>query len=153
MPLPFPYFKHFAALFATIPNAYLLYSLFLQREGAEDILDFWLDVQQHENLCRAYFKDIRKSGRNLKEEWPEYWDYARRRGSIYGTVVGMGEAKRSTGSMDHLMTGDDEKYRPRSTSPRPGASTALSDHTRVASASPRATPLVSLLSSPRRHPH
>ncbi|KAI5886658.1 regulator of G protein signaling superfamily [Schizophyllum commune H4-8] len=119
------------------PVDLFMFYLFLQREGAEDILDFWLDVQQHENLCRAYFKDIRKSGRNLKEEWPEYWDYARRRGSIYGTVVGMGEAKRSTGSMDHLMTGDDEKYRPRSTSPRPGASTALSDHTRVASASPK----------------
>ena len=64
--------------------------MFLQREGAEDILDFWLDVQQHENLCRAYFKDIRKSGRTIKEDWPQYWDYARRRGSIYGTVVGLG---------------------------------------------------------------
>lgn len=27
------------------------YYLFLQREGSEDTLDFWLDVQQHENLC------------------------------------------------------------------------------------------------------
>ena len=62
----------------------------MQREGAEDILDFWLDVQQHENLCRAYFKDVRKSGRTIKDDWPQYWDYARRRGSIYGTVVGLG---------------------------------------------------------------
>jgi len=61
------------------------HSLFLQREGAEDILDFWLDVQQHENLCRAYFKDVRKSGRTIREDWPEYWEYARRRGSTYGT--------------------------------------------------------------------
>lgn len=30
--------------------------IFLQRESAEDALDFWLDVQQHENLCKAYFK-------------------------------------------------------------------------------------------------
>lgn len=30
--------------------------IFLQQENAEDALDFWLDVQQHENLCRAYFK-------------------------------------------------------------------------------------------------
>ncbi len=30
--------------------------IFLQQEGNEDVLDFWLDVQQHENLCRAYFK-------------------------------------------------------------------------------------------------
>src|ERR1700722_4091847 len=79
-------------------------SLFLQREGAEDVLDFWLDVQQHENLCRAYFKDVRKSGRSIKEDWPQYWDYARRRGSIYGTVVGLSPtAKRSTASTgDHL---------------------------------------------------
>jgi hypothetical protein len=30
--------------------------IFLQRESAEDALDFWLDVQQHENMCKAYFK-------------------------------------------------------------------------------------------------
>jgi hypothetical protein len=30
--------------------------IFLQRESAEDALDFWLDAQQHENLCKAYFK-------------------------------------------------------------------------------------------------
>jgi hypothetical protein len=79
------------------------FSLFLQREGTEDVLDFWLDVQQHENLCRAYFKDVRKSGRAIKDEWPQYWDYARRRGSIYGTVVGVNPtfSKRSA---------DDEKF-------------------------------------------
>ena len=87
-------------------------SLFLQREGAEDILDFWLDVQQHENLCRAYFKDVRKSGRAIKEDWPEYWDYARRRGSIYGTVVGLNTntaAKRSTTSTNELLTEQDRQ--------------------------------------------
>lgn len=30
--------------------------IFLQRESSEDALDFWLDVQQHENMCKAYFK-------------------------------------------------------------------------------------------------
>jgi hypothetical protein len=30
--------------------------IFLQREQSEDALDFWLDVQQHENMCKAYFK-------------------------------------------------------------------------------------------------
>ncbi len=117
----------------------------MQREGAEDILDFWLDVQQHENLCRAYFKDVRKSGRTIKDDWPEYWDYARRRGSIYGTVVGLNEGKgtkRSTSSTGvsesdkgHLAaTGNDQES---STSPvqRP-ATAGLSEHTRVASASP-----------------
>ncbi|SCV69198.1 BQ2448_2218 [Microbotryum intermedium] len=65
------------------------YYLFLQREGSEDTLDFWLDVQQHENLCRAYFKDLRKSGRTVREDWPRYHELARTRGSIYGAVTGI----------------------------------------------------------------
>jgi len=125
----------------------------LQREGAEDILDFWLDVQQHENLCRAYFKDVRKSGRTIKEDWPHYWDYARRRGSIYGTVVGLatdgGGTKRSTASTGEMLSeadkrnlaaadpGSEEKPSGgRSTSPYRAAIAGQSDHTRVASASP-----------------
>ncbi|KAJ7054100.1 RGS domain-containing protein [Mycena amicta] len=121
------------------PVDLFMFYLFLQREGAEDILDFWLDVQQHENLCRAYFKDVRKSGRTIKEDWPQYWDYARRRGSIYGTVVGMNPeggvaTKRSTASTNELLNADvDEKYAAgASTSPRP----LQSEHTRVASTSP-----------------
>ncbi|KAH0578982.1 hypothetical protein H2248_003158 [Termitomyces sp. 'cryptogamus'] len=129
------------------PVDLFMFYLFLQREGAEDILDFWLDVQQHENLCRAYFKDVRKSGRTIKEDWPQYWDYARRRGSIYGTIVGLnpdgGGTKRSTASTGEMMSemdkrnlavAGDEKARQdgRSTSPRPGTA-ALSDYTRVAS--------------------
>jgi len=127
-----------------MPQELILRSLFLQREGAEDILDFWLDVQQHENLCRAYFKDVRKSGRTIKDDWPHYWDYARRRGSIYGTVVGLndgGGTKRSTASTGELLSDQDRRNLAavgdekggRSTSPRPGTSDA---HTRVASASP-----------------
>jgi hypothetical protein len=129
-------------------------SLFLQREGAEDILDFWLDVQQHENLCRAYFKDVRKSGRTIKEDWPHYWDYARRRGSIYGTVVGItadgGGTKRSTTSTGEMLSeadkrnlaaagaGSDERNPPsgRSTSPYRSATAGNSDYTRVATTSP-----------------
>ena len=128
-------------------------SLFLQREAAEDILDFWLDVQQHENLCRAYFKDVRKSGRTIKEDWPHYWDYARRRGSIYGTVVGLsadgGGTKRSTASTGEMLTdaekrtlaaaggGNDEKDPSgRSTSPHRQATTGQSDNTHVASPTP-----------------
>jgi len=66
-----------------------------------------LDIQQHENLYRAYFKDVRKLGRTINEDWPQYWDYARRRGSIYGTVVGMPNGsgtKRSTASTGEMMT-------------------------------------------------
>ncbi|GAA5865158.1 hypothetical protein JCM3774_002154 [Rhodotorula dairenensis] len=65
------------------------YYLFLQREGSEDTLDFWLDVQQHENLCRAYFKDLQKSGVAVRDDWPQYARYARTRGSIYGNVTGI----------------------------------------------------------------
>ncbi|KAJ2918083.1 hypothetical protein MD484_g2343, partial [Candolleomyces efflorescens] len=95
------------------PVDLFMFYLFLQREGAEDILDFWLDVQQHENLCRAYFKDVRKSGRTIKEDWPQYWDYARRRGSIYGTVVGLNPegitTKRSTQSTGELISDHDKR--------------------------------------------
>ncbi|GAA6061378.1 hypothetical protein JCM10212_005832 [Sporobolomyces blumeae] len=79
------------------------YYLFLQREGAEDTLDFWLDVQQHENLCRAYFKDLRKSGRLVKHDWPQYASLARTRGSIYGNVTGI-----RRGQSDAATTTDDE---------------------------------------------
>lgn len=65
------------------------YYLFLQREGSEDSLDFWLDVQQHENLCRAYFKDLRRTGKFLRDEWPDYYRQAKLRGSIYNRVNGV----------------------------------------------------------------
>ncbi|PSR76394.1 hypothetical protein PHLCEN_2v8490 [Hermanssonia centrifuga] len=128
--------------------------LFLQREGAEDILDFWLDVQQHENLCRAYFKDVRKSGRTIREDWPEYWDYARRRGSIYGTVMGLNphmNTKRSTASTGDMLSdqdrfnlasgGDEKAIR----SPSPGAHMAsVSPGTAVGSDPPRSSTPFSL---------
>ncbi|KAI6129335.1 hypothetical protein EDD16DRAFT_1214680 [Pisolithus croceorrhizus] len=128
------------------PVDLFMFYLFLQREGAEDILDFWLDVQQHENLCRAYFKDVRKSGRTIKDDWPQYWEYARRRGSIYGTVVGLqpGAPKRSTTSTADLLSdqekqplaaASDEKHGgERSTSP-PSRTPGL-EKERIASASP-----------------
>jgi hypothetical protein len=107
-------------------------------------------VQQHENLCRAYFKDVRKSGRTIKEDWPQYWDYARRRGSIYGTVVGLnpdgGGTKRSPTSTAEALTDQDKRNLAgaggasdekggqgyRSTTPRTPTA-GLSEHTHVAS--------------------
>ncbi|GAA5995887.1 hypothetical protein JCM5350_004083 [Sporobolomyces pararoseus] len=80
------------------------YYLFLQREGSEDTLDFWLDVQQHENLCRAYFKDLRKSGRQVKDDWPQYHQVARTRGSIYGNVTGIRRGG-STSTSEFSQTG------------------------------------------------
>ena len=76
----------------TLPpvDLYCFY-LYLQREAAEDALDFWLDVQQHENLCRAYFKDLRKSGKSVKEDWPQYYAEALERGSIYNKINGIHE--------------------------------------------------------------
>ncbi|KAI9511521.1 RGS domain-containing protein [Russula earlei] len=116
------------------PVDLFMFYLFLQREGAEDILDFWLDVQQHENLCRAYFKDVRKSGRSIRDDWPEYWEYARRRGSTYGAVVGpQTGAKRSTASTTEMTAEMQEKRGPadRSTSPDPRLLASTSPATAV----------------------
>ncbi|GBE84204.1 RGS domain-containing protein [Sparassis latifolia] len=132
------------------PVDLFMFYLFLQREGSEDILDFWLDVQQHENLCRAYFKDVRKSGRTIREDWPEYWDYARRRGSIYGTVVGLNPhmgTKRSTTSTGDVISDQDrqnlaaagDEKAVRSPSPR-----LTSAGTAVATEPPRSTTPFSL---------
>jgi hypothetical protein len=117
------------------------FSLFLQREGAEDVLDFWLDVQQHENLCRAYFKDVRKSGRTIREDWPQYWEYARRRGSIYGTIVAAPTSsspsdKRNTVSTEGVLDTEKEKMGGYSRSPTPG--TPMFDG-KVSSEMPRPT--------------
>ncbi|KAJ1032481.1 hypothetical protein NDA16_000505 [Ustilago loliicola] len=81
----------------TLPpvDLYCFY-LYLQREAAEDALDFWLDVQQHENLCRAYFKDLRKSGKSVKEDWPQYYAEALERGSIYNKINGINEQSADT---------------------------------------------------------
>lgn len=132
------------------PVDLFMFYLFLQREGSEDILDFWLDVQQHENLCRAYFKDVRKSGRTIRDDWPEYWDYARRRGSIYGTVVGLNPptgTKRSTASTGDVLSEQDrqnlaaagDEKAARSPSPR-----LTSAGTAVATEPPRSTTPFSL---------
>ncbi|BGP27230.1 Bud site selection protein, Revert to axial protein 1 [Rhodotorula toruloides] len=124
--------------------------LFLQREGSEDTLDFWLDVQQHENLCRAYFKDLRKSGIAVRDDWPQYERYARTRGSIYGPITGIkrdepsnddferyrqpsspastGEEESEKSHSPYLGVTDDEKdaarYQMRTPSPNPAAGAA-----------------------------
>ncbi|OCH91769.1 hypothetical protein OBBRIDRAFT_774695 [Obba rivulosa] len=138
------------------PVDLFMFYLFLQREGAEDILDFWLDVQQHENLCRAYFKDVRKSGRAIRDDWPEYWDFARRRGSIYGTVVGLNPqtgTKRSTTSTGELFSEQDrnnlaavsdEKGRSPSPRMRSVSPNTFTPNTAVASDPPRSTTPFSL---------
>ncbi|UOH80687.1 hypothetical protein LQV05_003343 [Cryptococcus neoformans] len=63
--------------------------IFLQRELSEDALDFWLDVQQHENLCKAYFKDLRRSGRSIQDEWPEFARYARANGTHFAPLLSL----------------------------------------------------------------
>lgn len=54
---------------------------------------------------RAYFKDLRKSGLNLRSEWPRYHEYARTRGSIYGPLTGV---KRGDESAGGERFGDDQ---------------------------------------------
>ena len=104
-------------------------------------------MQQHENLCRAYFKDVRKSGRTIREDWPEYWDYARRRGSIYGTVVGLNPhtgTKRSTASTAEMFSEHDrqnlaaagEEKGARSPSPRVTSASPGNTNTAVGTAEP-----------------
>ncbi|WVQ86965.1 hypothetical protein IAS59_000685 [Cryptococcus gattii] len=63
--------------------------IFLQRELSEDALDFWLDVQQHENLCKAYFKDLRRAGRSIQDEWPEFAEYARANGTHFAPLLSL----------------------------------------------------------------
>ncbi|POY74753.1 hypothetical protein BMF94_2229 [Rhodotorula taiwanensis] len=77
------------------------YYLFLQREGSEDTLDFWLDVQQHENLCRAYFKDLQKAGVAVSDDWPH----------IYGNVTGIrrGEHDASAASASSAYGGGEDE--------------------------------------------
>jgi hypothetical protein len=41
-------------------------------------------------MCRVYFKGVLRSGKTVREDWPEYWDYARRQGSKYSSLVGLG---------------------------------------------------------------
>lgn len=102
--------------------------LFLQREGSEDTLDFWLDVQQHENLCRAYFSDLRKAGTTVEQDWPQYDRLARTRGSIYGNVTGIRRGdplRESAGATTATSDYDGEQYA-RPGSPPTSASAAHS---------------------------
>ena len=109
---PFSYFHQSSTLIQTTQLFSLYYlfhfnrcSQFLKRDGTDDILDFWFDVQEHEIFFRAYFKDVQKSGRTIRDDRPEYWEYAWRRGSIYGTVVfTQTGAKHSTASTVEMIT-------------------------------------------------
>lgn len=62
------------------------------------------------SLGRAYFKDLRKSGREVRDDWPRYHEYARTRGSIYGAVTGI---KRGDSGSDY----DTDRYRSHSPMP------------------------------------
>ncbi|RXK42083.1 hypothetical protein M231_00440 [Tremella mesenterica] len=65
--------------------------IWLESIQCQDGLDFWLDVQQHENLCKAYFKDLRRSGRSIHQDWPEYANYARENGSHFSPLLALRE--------------------------------------------------------------
>jgi hypothetical protein len=52
-----------------------LYNFYLymrDRENVSEYLDFYLDVLEHEVLCKAYLKDLKKLGLNVDDEYPEY---------------------------------------------------------------------------------
>src|SRR4051812_411260 len=42
------------------------------RENVSEYLDFYLDVLEHEILCKAYVKDLKKLGLDVNIEYPEY---------------------------------------------------------------------------------
>ncbi|KAH8090743.1 hypothetical protein HD553DRAFT_291108 [Filobasidium floriforme] len=65
--------------------------VFLDRlgNGEQDLLDFWLDVHQHKALCRAYFKDLHRTGTAVEQEWPDFYNWARQHGSHYADVAGL----------------------------------------------------------------
>jgi hypothetical protein len=95
--------------------------IFLQRESSEDALDFWLDVQQHENLCKAYFKDLRRSGRSVDEDWPDFAAYARRNGSYMTPLLNlntdMSAEQIGRRSGEPPRDSDEAQLRPTSTDP------------------------------------
>lgn len=41
--------------------------------------------------CHFSYQDLRKTGRSVEEDWPEFWDYARRHGSIFSSISGVNE--------------------------------------------------------------
>ncbi|CAG8749774.1 1897_t:CDS:2 [Gigaspora margarita] len=55
-----------------------LYNFYLymrDREHASEYLDFYLDVLEHENICKAFVRDIKKLNLDLNIEYPEYERY------------------------------------------------------------------------------
>ncbi|CAB4389746.1 regulator of G protein signaling superfamily [Rhizophagus irregularis] len=55
-----------------------LYNFYLymrDREKVSEYLDFYLDVLEHEVLCKAYLKDLKKLGLDVDDEYPEYERY------------------------------------------------------------------------------
>ncbi|CAG8555536.1 2580_t:CDS:2, partial [Acaulospora colombiana] len=52
-----------------------LYNFYLYMRDsafASDYLDFYLDVLEHEVICKAYVKDLKKQGLDVNIEYPEY---------------------------------------------------------------------------------
>ncbi|KAG9295717.1 hypothetical protein G9A89_001734 [Geosiphon pyriformis] len=55
-----------------------LYNFYLymrDREHSEEYLDFWLDIAEHEILCRHFVKDLRRAGVDVNMEYPEFVRY------------------------------------------------------------------------------
>jgi hypothetical protein len=72
---------------STVTQTPQLYSLYLVSEGSEDAFDFWLDVVDHQNLCRSYFVGLKELGRTIEEGWPQYLEYASLHGNAYDKRV------------------------------------------------------------------
>src|SRR3954470_21454156 len=50
---------------------YNFYLFMRDREHAEEYLDFWLDIAEHEILCKRFLRDLKKAGVDIDAEYPE----------------------------------------------------------------------------------
>jgi hypothetical protein len=87
-----------------------LYNFYLyirDREKISEYLDFYLDVLEHEVLCKAYVKDLKKLGLDINVEYPEYERFrpggskSEMDKSRFGTMTSMDGVQRHMSSSSH----------------------------------------------------
>ncbi|CAG8559293.1 501_t:CDS:2 [Ambispora gerdemannii] len=84
------------------------------REHAEEYLDFWLDIAEHEMLCKHFMRDLRRTGIDVNLEYPEFVQYksTKEKNPLHSnsSTEGVGSVKRnlsasSRGSDTSLTSG------------------------------------------------
>ncbi|CAG8479799.1 10644_t:CDS:2 [Ambispora leptoticha] len=84
---------------------YNFYLFMRDREHAEEYLDFWLDIAEHEILCKHFVRDMKKAGVDVNTEYPEYVQYKnikeKGRWHINSSAGGVGSVKRNLSGSSH----------------------------------------------------